>query len=341
MAIADSKKLDFLWKKIIYGVSETDIDGKGGPNETIASPVATYAKDIWAQADQIPAPADEFSGVVELVTLQCTADSTVGGNVTWIATTTSGDANTQVGDFVPPTFDPAYLAFVYNGDPDAGGTSLNAGITNTEWVFDYVAGTLHFPNNLPGGTTEVWIRAYRYIGEKGLTGGAVGRTSMVNYPDIASRDADANVLGGQFALVDDAGDGEYAFYTANTAGPTSSWTLLSTQDSTGADAKSKSSIVLFDGPGTTILTNASKGKTVISVTIEVTEAFDAGATITVGDGATTDLLAGIDDSDLSDVATFIAHSNYEFVNTIDTEIRVYLNAAGASAGAAKVTVAFL
>ena len=46
MAINDTQKTDFLWKRIIFGTTETDITGKGGPNETVPSPVPTYIQNI-------------------------------------------------------------------------------------------------------------------------------------------------------------------------------------------------------------------------------------------------------------------------------------------------------
>ena len=40
MAIADAKKVDYLWKKIGYGATKTDTNAnKAAPNEAIASPL--------------------------------------------------------------------------------------------------------------------------------------------------------------------------------------------------------------------------------------------------------------------------------------------------------------
>ena len=57
MAITDSDKLDFLWKKVVYGVTETDIDGKEGPNEIYKSETLTLAQDVWKDSSDIPATA--------------------------------------------------------------------------------------------------------------------------------------------------------------------------------------------------------------------------------------------------------------------------------------------
>ena len=42
MAINDTQKTDFLWKRIVFGTTETDITGKEGFNETVSSPSPTY-----------------------------------------------------------------------------------------------------------------------------------------------------------------------------------------------------------------------------------------------------------------------------------------------------------
>jgi len=81
MAINDTQKTDFLWKRIIFGTTETDITGKGGPNETVPSPVPTYIQNIWGEGNLVPVPAAALANVVEeygtATALQCTADPTV------------------------------------------------------------------------------------------------------------------------------------------------------------------------------------------------------------------------------------------------------------------------
>lgn len=338
MALSDNQKVDFLWKKIIFGVSDTDLDSKEGFNETIASPVPTYAGDIWTNSAEIPVPADTLVDVTEYLTYQCTADPTVSGNKAWLATSTFGNIATQVGDWVPTTFDPAYLVFVYDGDPDGGGSSLNQGTANEEWVFDYVSGTLTFPNNIPGGLSEIWIRAYRYIGGKGVAGSV---TVSKTYADITARDSDSEVAAGQFAQVTDAGDGEYAIYVANAAGPTSDWTLVSTEDAADTDAKSLQGTVTNASGAETTLGNASQGTRVINVSVEVTTPFDGTPTLTVGIDGDDDVLLTNDDIDLSGNGIYEASSTYVFTNTVDTDVKAFFTDNGATAGSANIIVSFL
>lgn len=174
MAITDAQKVDLLFKKIAYGVTQTNqAPNKQGYEETVASPIPIYNNQIWSEATSIPNNAPlTTSGVVTYYgttsAIRMTSDPTVGTNKTWFATTTYNNASTRVGDWIPPSIDPSYLVTIYNGNPSSGGTPINQGVNNQEWVFDYSSGVLNFPNNLPGGLTQVWIVGHRYTGTKGL-----------------------------------------------------------------------------------------------------------------------------------------------------------------------------
>ena len=48
MAISDSQKVDFLWKKVGFGKVKTDTNSnKKAPNEAIASDFIIKANQIW------------------------------------------------------------------------------------------------------------------------------------------------------------------------------------------------------------------------------------------------------------------------------------------------------
>jgi hypothetical protein len=190
MAITDNSKLDFLWKKIIFGTTKTDSStAKLGNNESIPSPLPVYANLIWAQTGQeeIPTiPPASSTSVVEILKAETATealpDNTAGEfgkRPTWF---------TGLSDWIPPTFGAQYAVKVYIGNPTESGKQIFPSTTNTEWVFDYNAGVLHFPNNIPselmsssgntGGT--VYIEGYRYIGLKGAgTGTGSGEGSLV------------------------------------------------------------------------------------------------------------------------------------------------------------------
>lgn len=184
MSLNDSQKLDILWKKLNFGKAETDVLGKEGYNEVIPSPVPTYSKDVWQEAELIPIPPTLGVGltdITEYLTVQCTSDSSVSGNKTWLTTTIAGDPLSIVGDWVDTTFSPEYLVEVYDADPSNGGSLLNRATPDEEWNFDYIAGVLYFANNIPSGLNQVWIRAFRYIGGKGV--GSTSNSSRIQDTD--------------------------------------------------------------------------------------------------------------------------------------------------------------
>lgn len=343
MAINDSQKTDFLWKRIGFGVTETSITGKEGFNETIPSPIPTYANDIWASADQIPSTPAAVPGVVaEYDTanaVRCTADPTVSGNFTWIATDTFGDVNTRLGDWIAPTFDPQYLIQVFDGDPNGGGSSLNQGLSGQEWVYDYIAGTLHFPNGPPSGLSEIWVVGYRYIGTKGFSAlSSSGNTRI--YADITARDADASVKTGDWGYVISAPDGEYAVYLALTDGPSGNWSLISTQDAAGSDAKSLETNLAFNTGASTTLGNASDGSRVVSTMVEVTTAFDGTPTLDIGVAGDSSAILADQFVDLSTPGVYQIDSNFVFTDTVDTGVVMSYTAGGATQGAANIILTF-
>ena len=68
MAISDSQKLDYLWKKVGYGLTKTDTNAnKKAPNESIASPLLLRGDKVWKNAGSIPSVMPgSTSGVVQV-----------------------------------------------------------------------------------------------------------------------------------------------------------------------------------------------------------------------------------------------------------------------------------
>lgn len=179
MAITDAKKVDYLWKKIGYGVSKTDTNAnKKAPNESIASPLLLRGDTTWNAADQIPTilPASS-TGVVTVYPTSAPTESTVDNttaeaNRTW----KSGEI-----DWIPPEFGSTYQVKIYihtssdAANAAASGTQVFAtgSGNNDEWFFDYQSGVLHFIGaNLPNGVSftgkSVYIAGGQYTGSKGL-----------------------------------------------------------------------------------------------------------------------------------------------------------------------------
>ena len=56
MAISDTQKVDYLWKKLGYAATKTDNNSaKKAPNEAIASPLVLRGDKVLKQASSIPA----------------------------------------------------------------------------------------------------------------------------------------------------------------------------------------------------------------------------------------------------------------------------------------------
>lgn len=175
MAISDSQKVDYLWKKLGYGATKTDTNArKKAPNEAIVSPLLIRGDKIWNKAADIPTvipTADAYPVGVYLgaSSVETTEDGTATNNRTW---------KTGLTDWIPPEFGPTYQVKVYvdnpsAADPTSTGTQIFAtGSGNDdEWFFDYQSGVLHFiSTNLPSSISDsktVYISGARYVGTFG------------------------------------------------------------------------------------------------------------------------------------------------------------------------------
>lgn len=175
MAISDSQKVDYLWKKLGYGATKTDTNArKKAPNEAIVSPLLIRGDKIWNKAADIPTvipTADAYPVGVYLgaSSVETTEDGTATNNRTW---------KTGLTDWIPPEFGPTYQVKVYvdnpsASDPTSTGTQIFAtGSGNDdEWFFDYQSGVLHFiSTNLPSSISDsktVYISGARYVGTFG------------------------------------------------------------------------------------------------------------------------------------------------------------------------------
>ena len=199
MAISNDQKLDYLFKKVGFGVSKTDTNAnKLAANEAIASPLLLRGDKVWQQASSIPAtlPGTSTSEVTVYGStnpVECTSDVTATANRTWKTGTT---------DWIPPEFGSTYLVSVYihtSGDP-AGAISISNKVfttgsgNNDEWFFDYQSGVLHFiGDNLPNGVNftgkSVYITGAVYSGSFGV--GTIGaQTSAFNQFDVYASPTD-------------------------------------------------------------------------------------------------------------------------------------------------------
>ena len=189
-SFGESQKIDYLWKKLGYGVAKTSIPPPGSGskeafNESIASPLLYRGDLVMTNSGDIPGtPPAATTAIVEVYkdgvgsfspTVQCTEDLTSPDNQTW---------KTNLTNWIPTQFGDNYLVVVYvdttgSTTPETTGTRLfqaGSGSDDT-WFFDYQAGILNFngatiPSVITGGVTgkSVFIVGYRYIGTFGVGG---------------------------------------------------------------------------------------------------------------------------------------------------------------------------
>jgi hypothetical protein len=150
---SDNQKVDYLWKKIVYGAAKTDISGNiDATNEPNPSPLLIRGDKILQQSDLIAniIPGSNSSVVTVYPTtfpVECTSTAGIPTpTLTW-----------QTGQtfWIPPEFGSTYQIKVYISPSGQAGNVLTKGTqvfatgsgNNDLWVFDYQAGILNFNSN--------------------------------------------------------------------------------------------------------------------------------------------------------------------------------------------------
>jgi len=208
MAISDTQKTDYLFKKLGFGITKTDTNSnKSAANESIASPLLLRGDKVWQQASSIPStkpstsssPVTVYTGAT---TVECTADITASTNRTW---------KTDLTDWIPPEFGSTYLVNVYvhdssdasNAEDISNKLFITGSGNDDEWFFDYQSGVLHFiGDNLPDGVDftgkSIYIAGARYTGAFGVgsAGGEDANLGNLTISDvtITSSTASDNII---------------------------------------------------------------------------------------------------------------------------------------------------
>ena len=208
MAISDTQKTDYLFKKLGFGITKTDTNSnKSAANESIASPLLLRGDKVWQQASSIPgtkpstssSPVTVYTGAT---TVECTADITASSNRTW---------KTDLTDWIPPEFGSTYLVNVYvhdssdasNAEDISNKVFITGSGNDDEWFFDYQSGVLHFiGDNLPDGVDftgkSVYVAGARYTGAFGVgsAGGEDANLGNLTISDvtITSSTASDNII---------------------------------------------------------------------------------------------------------------------------------------------------
>jgi hypothetical protein len=206
---SDNQKVDYLWKKIVYGAAKTDISGNiDATNEPNPSPLLIRGDKILQQASLIAnvIPGSNSSVVTVYPTtfpVECTSTAGIPTpTLTW-----------QTGQtfWVPPEFGSTYQIKVYISPSGQAGNVLTKGTqvfatgsgNNDLWVFDYQAGILNFnSNNTPYNASNqpisftgnsVYISGAVYSGAFGLpTSTSVGNITFSN-TTISTSFTNANI----------------------------------------------------------------------------------------------------------------------------------------------------
>ena len=233
---SDNQKVDFLWKKIVYGAAKTDISGNiDATNEPNPSPLLIRGDKILQQASLIAnvIPGSNSSVVtVYPTTFPIECISTAGiptPTLTW-----------QTGQtfWVPPEFGSTYQIKVYISPSGQAANVLTKGTqvfatgsgNNDLWVFDYQAGILNFnSNNTPYNASNqpisftgnsVYISGAVYSGAFGLGNLSYIGANITSSTDITiSTTNNANIIlnAGGTGIVQIIGDDAVGIPFGNTA----------------------------------------------------------------------------------------------------------------------------
>lgn len=176
MAVTDAQKVDYLWKKVGFGVAKTDTSAiKSASNEANASPLLIRGDTLWVNSDLIPATAPSANSSIVRVysgttAIQMVNDATSSTNRTWV---------TNLSDWISSEFGSTYQPRLWA----APAATANAAATGTRlfpdgsgnadaWFFDPQAGLINFDDtNVPTAVAGnvVFIEGYRYIGLRGVS----------------------------------------------------------------------------------------------------------------------------------------------------------------------------
>lgn len=181
MAVSDAQKVDYLWKKVGFGVAKTDTSAiKSASNEANASPLLIRGDTLWVNSELIPATAPSANtSIVRVYTgttaIQMVNDATSSTNRTWV---------TNLPDWISSEFGSTYQPRLWaapsgTANASAVGTRLFPdGSGNADaWFFDPQAGLINFDDtNVPTAVAGnvVFIEGYRYVGPKGVSNIAPG-----------------------------------------------------------------------------------------------------------------------------------------------------------------------
>ena len=205
MAVTDAQKVDYLWKKVGFGVAKTDTSAiKSASNEANASPLLIRGDTLWVNSDLIPATAPSANTAIVRVYAGTTAirmvnDATSSTNRTWV---------TNLPDWISSEFGSTYQPRLWA----APSATANAAATGTRlfpdgsgnadaWFFDPQAGLINFDDtNVPTAVTGnvVFIEGYVYIGLRGVSN--ISSSNFLDNITISTTTISTDITNGNIIL---------------------------------------------------------------------------------------------------------------------------------------------
>jgi hypothetical protein len=175
-----------------------------------------------------------------------------------------------------------------------------------------------------------------------IGGGLFDTTTSTTVYTVANQTELNSIIGvpGDTAFVTDSGNllgsGEWAYYIYADG----AWVLLSTQDVAGSQ-KSYKTTVAWNDMNTKLIHRVDHNVRVMNVSVEVTQPFNGGATLTVGDSNDVDRHMTVNENDLSDTGTYYSFPNHLYDEIAEVHVNAYLSKGNATQGSAEVLITYV
>lgn len=324
-----------------YGVVALFTDGSGPAEATINGVTVVFDVNVDGQ-QQFGVPACSAADMVTVITRDMAAANNTDIVAERISNTVLRLTNLSGGaiNIVNTVLDKNSIGFA--GAGSGSGLELTTA-ASTEEVLTLTAADARAINlrNVTGTPLQdlgIWsvengVKAAALYVEQGLRSGSVTVVA-----DIAGRDGLTALVGDQ-AYVLDRGNGEWALFLWDGG----QWVQVADEDSARTDADSLSfELTPATGTSETIGT-VSNNSRVTLITVTVTTVFDGTPTLTIGDDGDNDRLMGDDQIDLTQLGTYTTQSNHLYAPgpNIDTDIKAYFDAGGATVGSATIVVTYV
>lgn len=209
---------------------------------------------------------------------------------------------------------------------------------------------VYLDNAITGGYTNIrpnsWTKPV-YIKINNTTGVFLDRnyevenngysTHCYEVDTISQRDA-LIVNPGDQAFVKDTGQGEWGHYIRSM----SSWIMLTNQDASTVDSRTKSITLTFANTGPQLISRVSTGTKIINVTISVEQSFDdINSVLTVGDNSNNSRFMEDYQNNLNVVGEYFTTPAFQYPEIgTETEIFVYVNFGTSTTGVVTITITY-